>query len=192
MTSILEVYRRWPDHAACIKHLETVRWGESPAARYAKSERGKATRKAAAAARYNANPEKAKADHKRRLFARETRDTLRAFAQRLRRSLLKRCRQRGFDIPVELKELDFYLSELGRHVVDGKPACQCCHTPFLLDPQAPLATDRSPSCDRVDPTKPTYRDNIVIICWRCNRIKQDATAAELISIGSWLLSRGGA
>jgi transposase-like protein len=30
MTGIVEVYRRWPDHAACIKHLETVRWGECP------------------------------------------------------------------------------------------------------------------------------------------------------------------
>lgn len=30
MTGIIEVYRRWPTHEACIKHLETVRWGESP------------------------------------------------------------------------------------------------------------------------------------------------------------------
>ena len=39
MTSIVEVYRRWPDHAACIKHLEIVRWGESPACTYCASEK---------------------------------------------------------------------------------------------------------------------------------------------------------
>lgn len=39
MTSIVEVYRRWPDHAACIKHLETVRWGESPTCTYCASEK---------------------------------------------------------------------------------------------------------------------------------------------------------
>ncbi len=27
MISILEVYRRWPTHEACVAHLETVRWG---------------------------------------------------------------------------------------------------------------------------------------------------------------------
>ena len=37
MTGIVEVYRRWPDHAACIKHLETVRWGESPTCPYCRS-----------------------------------------------------------------------------------------------------------------------------------------------------------
>ena len=39
MASIVEVYRRWPDHAACIKHLETVRWGESPTCTYCASEK---------------------------------------------------------------------------------------------------------------------------------------------------------
>ncbi len=30
MTSLVEVYRRWPTHEACTRHLEQVRWGESP------------------------------------------------------------------------------------------------------------------------------------------------------------------
>lgn len=28
MTSLVEVYRRWPTHHDCITHLESVRWGE--------------------------------------------------------------------------------------------------------------------------------------------------------------------
>lgn len=39
MTSIVEVYRRWPTKEACIKHLEAVRWGESPTCPYCGAER---------------------------------------------------------------------------------------------------------------------------------------------------------
>jgi transposase-like protein len=34
MTSIVEVYRRWPTKDDCIGHLEAVRWGESPICPY--------------------------------------------------------------------------------------------------------------------------------------------------------------
>lgn len=34
MTSIVEVYRRWPTREACIEHLERVRWGERPTCPY--------------------------------------------------------------------------------------------------------------------------------------------------------------
>ena len=200
MTSIVEIYRRWPTKDDCIEHLEQVRWGEEAPSdaerrranriRYETSEKGKAARKAARLRRYQRDPEKVKAADKRRLVAREQRDPLRAFAQRLRRSLLKRCRQKGFEIPENLRGLDFYLAELARYPVDGQPACPCCLTPYLLDLGAALPSDHTPSCDRLDPTKPTYHDNIAIICWRCNRIKQDATAAELIAIGRWLLVHG--
>ena len=39
MTGIIEIYRRWPDRAACIKHLETLRWGGSPACTYCSSDK---------------------------------------------------------------------------------------------------------------------------------------------------------
>ena len=39
MTGIVEIYRRWPDHASCIRHLETVRWGESPTCPYCQSDK---------------------------------------------------------------------------------------------------------------------------------------------------------
>jgi transposase-like protein len=37
MTGIVEVYRRWPTREACIRHLESVRWGESPTCVYCAS-----------------------------------------------------------------------------------------------------------------------------------------------------------
>lgn len=39
MTSIVEVYRRWPSHEDCIAHLEQVRWGSSPECAYCKSDK---------------------------------------------------------------------------------------------------------------------------------------------------------
>lgn len=39
MTSIVEVYRRWPTKEDCIGHLEAVRWGESPTCPYCGADR---------------------------------------------------------------------------------------------------------------------------------------------------------
>lgn len=39
MTSLVEVYRRWPDHDACIVHLEAVRWPNGPLCPYCGAER---------------------------------------------------------------------------------------------------------------------------------------------------------
>lgn len=37
MTSIVEVYRRWPTQADCLTHLEQVRWGDAPWCPYCRS-----------------------------------------------------------------------------------------------------------------------------------------------------------
>ena len=39
MTSIVEVYRRWPTHQDCLTHLEQVRWGNSPYCPYCHSDK---------------------------------------------------------------------------------------------------------------------------------------------------------
>ena len=28
--SLIEIFQRFPDHEACLEHLETVRWGDEP------------------------------------------------------------------------------------------------------------------------------------------------------------------
>lgn len=40
----------------------------------------------------------------------------------------------------------------------------------------------SPSLDRIDPKKGYTNDNVIIISWRANRIKSDATLEELTKI----------
>jgi len=42
-----------------------------------------------------------------------------------------------------------------------------------------------PSIDRIDSTKPHTLDNIQIISWGANRIKNNASLEELIMIGEW-------
>jgi transposase-like protein len=39
MTSLVEVYRRWPTHTDCIAHLEAVRWGGHPLCPYCGADR---------------------------------------------------------------------------------------------------------------------------------------------------------
>lgn len=39
MTSLVEIYRRWPTHQDCIEHLERVRWGDTPLCPYCGAER---------------------------------------------------------------------------------------------------------------------------------------------------------
>jgi predicted DNA-binding protein YlxM (UPF0122 family) len=48
--------------------------------------------------------------------------------------------------------------------------------------------DFSPSVDRIDSTKGYTIDNIQIISWRANRIKNDATPQELKKIADYMLN----
>lgn len=44
----------------------------------------------------------------------------------------------------------------------------------------------SPSVDRIDPTKGYTPDNIRIISWRANKIKSDATLAEIEAVANYM------
>ena len=35
--NLFEIFRRFPDHEACIEHLETIRWGDAPQCPYCDS-----------------------------------------------------------------------------------------------------------------------------------------------------------
>jgi hypothetical protein len=46
-------------------------------------------------------------------------------------------------------------------------------------------SDNSPSLDRIDNTKGYIKGNVLVVSWRANRLKHDATADELIQIGNF-------
>jgi hypothetical protein len=52
-----------------------------------------------------------------------------------------------------------------------------------------IASDNSPSLDRVDSSKGYVKGNLWIISWRANKIKNDATPQELLAIANALLAR---
>lgn len=58
-----------------------------------------------------------------------------------------------------------------------------------LAPAAKVRTDASPSIDRIDNTKGYVRGNVAVISWRANRIKADATLAELKALVVYLENR---
>lgn len=46
--------------------------------------------------------------------------------------------------------------------------------------------DESPSLDRIDPAKGYVPGNVVVISFRANRIKHNATAVEIKAVAEWL------
>ena len=68
--------------------------------------------------------------------------------------------------------------------------CECCGAAFHYG----RGTNRrphpaTPSLDRIDPAKGYIAGNVGVICWRCNAIKRDATAAELEAIVLYVRKR---
>jgi hypothetical protein len=63
-----------------------------------------------------------------------------------------------------------------------------CPNPFckvkLVVGGVPGGSDNSYSLDKIDRTKP-YDGNWRIVCRRCNRLRSDATAAELAALARW-------
>lgn len=58
-----------------------------------------------------------------------------------------------------------------------------------LYPGNNIDKDNSPSVDRLDPAKGYTPSNITVISYRANRIKNDASFAELNLIATWLSKR---
>lgn len=46
-------------------------------------------------------------------------------------------------------------------------------------------SSNKPSVDRIDSTKGYTKDNVQVISWRANRLKNDATLEELVALGAW-------
>ncbi|WP_325341637.1 hypothetical protein [Xylophilus sp.] len=62
------------------------------------------------------------------------------------------------------------------------------HCPVLgipLQPAQGRAGPASPSLDRLNPLRGYVRGNVVVVSWRANALKKDATAAELRRIAAF-------
>lgn len=109
---------------------------------------------------------------------------LRMRAEALRDGIWVRSRKLGWKIPAQLKSTAFFMRWL-----KSQPACECCGVPFELSPRDRQKSDASPSIDRFDPTQPYDLANISLVCWRCNNIKRNYCAADLIRVANWISGR---
>jgi hypothetical protein len=65
--------------------------------------------------------------------------------------------------------------------------CPCCDVEIAHGTGA--ARMQSPSLDRIIPARGYVKGNIQWLCWRCNRIKCDATPEELMKIALFMKER---
>ena len=78
------------------------------------------------------------------------------------------------------KGLLFDLTEGDIHIPDTCPILN-----IWLSHGTGKSTDNSPSLDRVIPEKGYVKGNVIVISWRANRIKSDATATELRTLANF-------
>lgn len=86
----------------------------------------------------------------------------------------KRAKQQGFAFEVTKEH---FAQELPTHC----PVLGCA-----LTYESAKQANNSASLDRVDPTKGYIAGNVVIVCWRVNKLKGDASLDELSKIVSYM------
>lgn len=84
----------------------------------------------------------------------------------------KKCRLRGIAFDLTLADLQ------------GE-ACDCCGSAFDNVQRAASST-----LDRLRPSAGYVRGNVFVLCFTCNRRKQDSSAADLEAIAAWIRSKG--
>jgi hypothetical protein len=88
------------------------------------------------------------------------------------------ARAKKFDIPFDIGLREFLFSN---------PVSNCCCCGVAFDFQAYTGRkDRSPSLDRLQPDAGYTIENTRVICWRCNRIKLDATLKEIENLVAYM------
>jgi 5-methylcytosine-specific restriction endonuclease McrA len=125
----------------------------------------------------------------RRKKARWKSDPIRQRAMTMQQSLVNRAKEQGLPLSQELRRSSWFADQLR-----ALPSCPCCGKPFDLSGAIGRGnhgpSNRSPSVDRLVPSRGYVVGNIKIICWRCNNLKRDATVAELENVMLWMLREG--
>jgi hypothetical protein len=99
----------------------------------------------------------------------------------MRQGMIDRSKKRN--IPFDTATLTVrYLMDW----IERTPACPCCGAAIDYGYKNGKPTDLSPSIDRFDPPKGYILGNVVLICWRCNNLKRNATPDELEGIARWM------
>lgn len=120
--------------------------------------------------------------HRENQLRRQSQTPFRFRCQLLRSGMRNRSQLNKLPYDEKTLTVDYLMERLTK---DNR--CECCKKTLDLGyKENNQFSQISPSIDRVDPKKGYTVDNIAIVCWRCNRIKQDATAEELRVIANFI------
>jgi hypothetical protein len=84
-----------------------------------------------------------------------------------------KCRAKRIGVPFDLSFEDLVMSEV----------CPVLGIPMAFGEKR--QNDNCPSLDRIDNTKGYVRGNVVIVSWRANRLKSDATVQEMAMLAKF-------
>jgi len=107
---------------------------------------------------------------------------LRVRCQLLRAGMRDRSRDKG-----RVFDSDYFTVSYLMDRLSANPNCECCNKPLDISfkPDCKF-NESSPSMDRVNPSNGYVKRNVAILCWRCNKLKQDANAQELRTVANFI------
>jgi hypothetical protein len=104
-----------------------------------------------------------------------------ARAKRMAQGVRERTRELALPVDKKYQSIPFLVG-----LLKSQPACPCCGNAFELFPVGSKAHQHSPSLDRFRPADGYVDGNVALICWRCNNIKRDYQAADLLTVAHWM------
>ena len=121
---------------------------------------------------------------KERERQRAKRHPLRVQCQRLYAGMRRRAQFAGQPFDQKILTINYLM---GR--IELNPFCDCCGRKLRVGVFKGKTCDSSITMDRVNCRRGYTVKNVAILCWRCNRLKNDATAKELRMIADWMQKR---
>ena len=107
---------------------------------------------------------------------------LRTRCQMLRNGMCCRAKSKKIKFDDKFFTVNYLIKRL-----TNNPNCECCHKKLDIGfKKDKKFNDNSPSMDRVNSSKGYTKNNVAILCWRCNKHKQDATSKELRQIANFM------
>lgn len=119
---------------------------------------------------------------KERLEERKRKYPLRIRCQILRSGMSDRSKLKNLSFDKEYFTVNYLMERLGNN-----PKCECCGK--ILDISYKFDKkfhDDSPSIDRVNSKLGYIKNNVAILCWRCNKVKQDSIPSELRIVADFI------
>lgn len=104
-------------------------------------------------------------------------------AQHIRNGMISHARKRGVKFDSE-----WFTTEKLFQIIKHRNYCECCGKRLKKTVNSDRVHPDSVTFDRFDSNKGYTPDNVRVICWRCNHIKNDATADEIGTVYDWMRS----